>query len=274
MDDHQSQLDLYKQLYESKRDQLAYAMKQLAAMNSENALMHKHASSSTSIPEPITVETDEFTTKGKSKGKKTKDPNADPAPPRPRTALNLLQSAIGPGLRDVKLWHGGAGGAMSVINAQWNKMSAEAKAVLEGLVAIDKESIKQSGQKADLVDAMADALKHPALSPHYEAALGIARENVAVGQETFVHRSATVAHEEKTAAWEEAKKQAEESPDDESLALAEKNAKKRVDKSLKALEKAKADLDSKGAAETRAAAVDAASNAEATGADPMDSDEE
>lgn len=262
-----SQVAFYKNLYERKCQQHAIAMQHIAAMESENALMAKHVSPMSSIQEASSSDpVDGVEPKGK--GKKTKL-QRESAPPRPRTALNLLQSAFGPGLRDAKLWHGGAGGAMSVINAQWTKMSDQAKAVLEALVAIDKESIKQSGQKADLADAMTEALKHAELAPYYEAALAIARENVETGQEVFVHRSAAVAFEEKTAAWEEAKKRAEESPDDEALVLAEKTAKELLDKCEKALTKAKADLDAKNSTVEAATAADAARSAE-----PMDSDEE
>lgn len=261
-----SQVAFYKNLYERKCQQHAIAMQHIAAMESENALMAKHVSPASSTQAASSLDPVEPVTKVKSK--KTK-PQRENAPPRPRTALNLLQSAFGPGLRDAKLWHGGAGGAMSVINAQWTKMSDQAKAVLEALVAIDKESIKQSGQKADLADAMAEALKHAELAPYYEAALAIARENVETGQEAFVHRSAAVAFEEKTAAWEEAKKRAEESPDDEALVLAEKTAKELLDKCEKALTKAKADLDAKNSIVEAATVADAARSAE-----PMDSDEE
>lgn len=261
-----SQVAFYKNLYERKCQQHAIAMQHIAAMESENALMAKHVSPMSSIQEASSSGPVEPV--GKDKGKKTKL-SRENAPPRPRTALNLLQSAFGPGLRDAKLWHGGAGGAMSVINAQWTKMSDQAKAVLEALVAIDKESIKQSGQKADLADAMAEALKHAELAPYYEAALAIARENVETGQEVFVHRSVAVAFEEKTAAWEEAKKRAEESPDDEALVLAEKTAKELLDKCEKALTKAKADLDTKNSIVEAATAADAARSSE-----PMDSDEE
>jgi len=261
-----SQVAFYKQLYERKCQQHVIAMQHIAAMESENALMAKHVSPASSIQEASS--SDPVESVGKTKGKKTK-PQRENAPPRPRTALNLLQSAFGPGLREAKLWHGGAGGAMSVINAQWSKMSDQAKGVLEALVAIDKESIKQSGQKADLADAMAEALKHAELAPYYEAALAIARENVETGQEVFVHRSAAVAFEEKTAAWEEAKKRAEESPEEEALVLAEKTAKELLDKCDKALTKAKADLDAKNSIADAAKAADAARSAE-----PMDSDEE
>jgi hypothetical protein len=259
----------YKKLYEAKCEQHSLAMRHIAAMESENTLMIKHVSTSSSSQGTTSNGPVEPLVKGK--GKKTKLQREN-APPRPRTALNLLQSAFGPGLRDAKLWHGGAGGAMSVINAQWTKMNDQAKAVLEALVAIDKETIKQSGKKADLADAMAEALKHEELAPHYEAALGIAQENVSVGQETFVHRSAMVAHEEKTAAYEEAKKQTDEWPRDEALALAAKTAKELVDKSAKTLAKAKADLDTKHTLETRATEADAEDRP--AGADPMDSDEE